>query len=170
MKKVIIAVAFMLGFSVANAQTFEKGSSVIQVGAAIGSDFGLPLSASYEYGVTDKISVGPFVGYASKSFPGGAFLGDYKFTYTLFGARGNYHFYNEGKIDAYGGVVVGYNSATISYSNGTPAFPGYVAPTAGGTVFGGQVGARYYLTDSIGAFAELGYGIGYFTVGLAYKL
>jgi hypothetical protein len=130
----------------------------------------LPLGASYEYGISDKIGVGAYVGYASKEFNLGAFGGDYKVTYTLIGVRGNYHFYNEGKIDAYGGVLVGYNAASIKYSNGTPTYFGYVEPTYGGTVFGGQVGARYYFTDSLAAFAELGYGIGYLNVGLAYKL
>ena len=169
MKKIIIAVALMLGMSTMNAQSFEKGTSVIQLGAAVGSDFGLPLGASYEYGVSDKIGVGVYAGYASKEFSVG-YGGDYKVTYTLAGVRGNYHFYTEDKIDAYGGVLLGYNSASLKYTNGAPNYPGYVAPSYGGAVFGGQVGARYYFTDSLAAFAELGYGIGYLNIGLAYKL
>jgi hypothetical protein len=170
MKKVIIAVAFMLGMSSVNAQTFEEGTSVIQLGAGIGSDFGLPLGASYEYGISEKIGIGAYAGYASKSFATGFAALDYKVTYMLFGAKGNYHFFQSDKIDAYGGVLLGYNSAKITYDNGTPNFPGYVSPTYGGVVYGGSVGARYYFTDSIAAFAELGYGLGYLNAGLAYKL
>lgn len=167
MKKIIIAVAFMLGVSAVNAQSFGEGTKVIQVGATIGGDFGLPLSASFEYGVSDKIGVGAYVGYASREFNTGYSAADYKVTYTLFGARGNYHFYTEDKFDAYAGVLLGYNSATVTYTNGGSNVFG--TPSYGGSVFGGQIGGRYYFTDSIGAFAELGYGIGYLNVGLAYK-
>ena len=171
MKKIIIAAVLLFGLSNAGAQTFSEGTSVVQLGAGIGSDFGLPLGASYEYGISDKIGVGAYAGYASKSYNTAGFSAfDYKVTYMIFGAKGNYHFYQSDKIDAYGGVLLGYNSAKITYDNGSPNFPGYTSPTYGGTVFGGSVGARYYFTDNIAAFAELGYGIGYLTVGLAYKL
>ena len=167
MKKIIIAIALVFGLSSANAQTFEEGTSVIQLGAALGSDFGLPLGGSYEYGITDKIGVGAYVGYASKSFDSGFIFSNYKATYTIFGAKGNYHFYNTDKFDAYGGLLIGYNSVSFTYSDSTA---GYVAPSAGGTLIAPSVGARYYFTDNIAAFAELGYGIGYLTAGLAYKL
>ena len=167
MKKIIIAVAFMLGVSTVNAQTFNEGTSVVQLGAGIGSDFGLPLGLSYEYGISDKIGIGGYVGYASKSYTTGFSAFDYKVTYMIFGAKGNYHFYQSDKIDAYGGVLLGYNSAKVTYDNSSS---GFTAPSYGGAVFGGTVGARYYFTESIAAFAEVGYGIGYLTAGLAYKL
>ena len=170
MKKIIIAVAFMLGVSSVNAQTFDAGTSVIQLGAAIGSDFGLPLGASYEYGISEKLGIGAYAGYASKSFANSySNLYDYKVTYTLFGAKGSYHFFQSDKLDAYGSILLGYNSATIKYDNGNanPLFP---TPTYGGATYGASIGARYYFTDNIAAFGELGYGIGYLTVGLAYKL
>ncbi|MBC7642670.1 MAG: outer membrane beta-barrel protein [Flavobacterium sp.] len=166
MKKIIIAVAFMLGVSAVNAQTFNEGTSVIQLGAGIGSDFGLPLGVSYEYGISDKIGLGAYAGYASKSYALG-FGSDYKVTYMIFGAKGNYHFYQSDNLDAYGGVLLGYNSAKVTYDNQNGLF---TAPSYGGAVFGGTVGARYYFTDNIAAFGEVGYGIGYLTVGLAYKL
>jgi hypothetical protein len=34
---------------------------------------------------------------------------------------------------------------------------------------GGFIGARYYLLGNFSAYTELGYGIGYFTLGLSYK-
>jgi hypothetical protein len=32
------------------------------------------------------------------------------------------------------------------------------------------VGARYYFTESIAAFAQVGYGIAYLTLGVSFKL
>ena len=32
------------------------------------------------------------------------------------------------------------------------------------------IGARYFFTDKIGAFAELGYGISYTTLGATFRL
>lgn len=149
-----------------NAQTFTEGTSVIQLGAGIGSDFGLPLGASYEYGISDKIGVGAYAGYASKSYSPG-FNSDYKVTYMIFGAKANYHFYQTDKLDTYGGILLGYNSAKVTFDNQNNFF---TAPNYGGVVYGGTVGARYYFTNNIAAFGELGYGIGYLTIGLAYKL
>ena len=167
MKKIIIAAALLFGFTTVNAQTFDEGTSIIQAGISVWGTFGLPISASYEYGISEKIGVGVFAGYAGKT-ESVAFLGDVKYTYALFGVRGNYHFFQSDKIDAYGGLILGYNSASVTYPNGN-GFPGYT-PTASAVFLGGQIGGRYYFTDSFAAFAELGYGLGYLNVGLAYKL
>jgi hypothetical protein len=44
-------------------------------------------------------------------------------------------------------------------------------PTAGGGfTYNVFVGGRYYFTDNIGAFAELGYGISILNLGLCVKL
>jgi hypothetical protein len=163
MKKVIFAVALMLGMSSVNAQSFDEGTKVIQAGIGLGSDFGTPIGASFEYGISEKIGVGAYFGYASKTFP--VFLDEYTVTYMLFGAKGNYHFYQSDQIDAYGGLILGYNAATAKWK-GSSTLP---TPTVGGVTYGGVIGARYYFTESIGAFAEAGYGISYLTVGLAYK-
>lgn len=167
MKKIIFAVALLLGIGTASAQTFAEGTSVIQCGVGLGSDFGLPIGLSYEYGISEKLGVGAYAGYASKTETL-AFFGDLKYTYTLFGARGNYHFFQSDKMDAYAGILLGYNAASISVSN-SPA--GAVAPAAASAmIYGGHVGGRYYFSDNLAAFGEVGYGLGYLNLGLAYKL
>jgi hypothetical protein len=160
MKKIIIAVAFMLGVSAVNAQSFEEGTSVVQLGIGVGGDIGTPFAGGYEYGISDKIGVGATVGYSSYD------LGFYKYTSILLGAKGNYHFYTTDKFDAYGGLSLIYNKLSAD----TASSPFGVSPSASGIVFVGQLGARYYFTDSIGAFAELGYGLANLNVGVAIKL
>ena len=165
MKKIIIAVAFMLGVSAVNAQSFEEGTKVVQVGAGFGGDIGTPYGVGFEYGVSDKIGVGAYVGYSSYDVIG------FKYTSILVGAKGNYHFYTNDKFDAYGGLLLGYNNVKVDSGTGTGfgIFGATTTAAASAVVFGGQLGARYYFTDSIGAFAELGYGLANLNVGVAFK-
>lgn len=164
MKKVIIAVFMMIGLNTLNAQSFNAGTSVIQAGVGLGSDFGLPIGVSYEYGVSDKLGYGAYAGYSSKTFP--LVLDEYTVTYMIFGGRANYHFYQTDKIDTYGGALLGYNAASAKWK-GSSTLP---TPTVGGVVYSGVVGARYYFSDTMAVYGEAGYGISYLTVGLAYKM
>lgn len=167
MKKIIIAVAFMLGISAVNAQSFEEGTKVVQLGAGFGGNLGTPFGVGFEYGVSDKIGVGAYVGYSSYDLIG------FKYTSILVGAKGNYHFFTDDKFDAYGGLMLGYNSVKVESGTGIGTGLGIFnfapAVEASAVFFGGQLGARYYFTDSIGAFAELGYGLAYLNAGIAFK-
>lgn len=164
MKKIIIAIAIFTGISSASAQSFSEGTSVIQAGIGFGGAFGTPISLGYEYGITEKIGVGLSVGYGSSSES--IFGGNYKYTNILVGLKGNYHFYTTDEIDFYGGAILGYNNQSVSTT-----FTGPGAKTAVSDVlFGLQAGGRYYFTEKFGAFAEVGFGLANFNVGLAYKL
>ncbi len=154
MKKIIIAVAFMLGVSAVNAQSFGEGTKVVQVGVGVGGTFGTPFSGSFEYGVSDKIGIQVGAGYTSVDF-GGTDL-----TYILFNAGANYHFYTEDKFDAYAGLFLGYNKFDYAGLGASPS----------STYFGAKLGGRYYFSDSIGGFAELGYGLANLNIGVAFKL
>ena len=110
-KKTLFTVAALtFDFITANAQSFTEGISVANLGVGIRSNFGLPISSSYEYGITKKIAIGAYADFALKSFP--VFNDSYDVTYMLFGARANYHFYVQEKFDTYGGIQLGYNAAT----------------------------------------------------------
>lgn len=164
-----------------SAQNYEQGSKLLNVGIGLGSTFtaaGLnstlpPIGLSLEYGLTDKISVGGYLGYAGASQEVPTFFGTWKwnYSYIIVGARGSYHFdLGVDKLDPYIGALVGYNVASVTSEK--PA--GYTGPeltgaAAGGVVIGGHLGARYMFTEKIGAFAELGYGVAYLQLGLAAK-
>lgn len=155
MKKIILVLFILVAANSMKGQTFDKGTSVIHLGLGVGGNFGTPLGIGYEKGISDKIGIGGFAGYSSKSFAG------FKVTNILLAVKGNYHFYQTDKLDTYAGAMLGYAIANVA-SGGTFADDG--------VNFGGQIGARYYFTDSIGAFAELGYGIANLNVGVAFKL
>jgi outer membrane protein W len=126
-----------------------------------------PIGLSFEYGFTEKISAGAYLGYSSASQELGlGTTAKWNYTYTIVGARGSYHFLNSDKLDPYVGAMLGYNIASVTYDG-----PG-TAPTiasASALIIGAHLGARYYFTDKIGAFAELGYGIAYLQLGVAVK-
>lgn len=174
MKKIILSVAVVfMAFSFAQAQTtpYEQGSNVLQVGLGLGGGFSTgtmtmpPIQVRYDYGLTEKISIGGVVGFAGSkyTYPGG----DWKYSYFLLAARGNYHFdVNVDKLDLYAGLTLGYNNVSAKWKGSGASFGSADGSSA---IFGAQVGANYYLKDNLAIWADLGYGLGYLNLGVAFK-
>lgn len=163
---VITLVTIGMSAKKSSAQEYSQGSLVANVGVGLGGGLGLPISASVDYGWKEKISLGGFVGFSSEKEDLGFFKVNY--TYLLVGARGAYHFdLGVDKLDPYAGVMLGYNVASVGFD--PDPGPPFNNISAGGVILGGFAGARYYVTDNIGAFAEIGYGLGTATLGVAYK-
>ncbi len=156
--KTILALTFAIltmGLTSASAQVYQKGDNLLNVGIGLGGGFGTPMGISFEHGFTDKISGGAMVTYSSTD------VSVYKYTYIIAGARASYHFdFGVEKLDPYLGAMLGYNVAKVNNSG---------VPAGGGIAYGGHAGARYYFTEKIGAFAEVGYGVANLTAGLAFK-
>jgi hypothetical protein len=180
MKKffLIISVSLitLLGTETVFAQSiFKKEDKVGQVGLGLG--FGgiygsvsfPPISFGFQYGIHEKISVGGIIGYTSSTEK--VFFArnyEWKYSYIVIGARGEYHFLeNIDKVDGYAGATLGYNIVSVSEPTG---FGGTYSASGSYLLFGVHVGGRYYFNPQIAAFAELGYGLGYLTAGVAFKL
>jgi hypothetical protein len=183
MKRILMIVAaLMLTVPLIHAQesTFNKGDKVVNLGIGIGNTLyrgtyytsGVPpISISYEQGVADEIlekgviGVLGYLGYTSYKYD---YLGwGYKYSNILIGAGGMFHYPLIDKLDTYAGILLGYNIAS-STEFGTPVGWDYSA-TSGGFVFSGFVGARYYFTEQFAAFAQVGYGVAYLTLGVSIK-
>ncbi|MGO4878060.1 outer membrane beta-barrel protein [Pedobacter psychrotolerans] len=161
-------------------RAYGKGDNLLNIGIGIGSPFfgsgyssSLPVnpSVSYEKGITDEISVGGQVAYASSKynsdFPGS----NYSFKQNAFyiGARGSYHFNElfklDPKFDVYGGASLGY--VVVSTSNDQ----GFGGTTGSGIGFGLFAGGKYYFSTKTSVFTELGYqSLSLLNVGIAFKL
>ncbi len=164
MKKIILlsfifAVAMMFNSGDLSAQSFNKGDINVGAGIGLGSRFGggLPIAIHGEYGITDAISGGVYAAFVSHSY----------WTYTVIGVRGAYHF-NElldlsDELDVYGGLTI---LNTSVKADGI----GRLGGVGSGLDFGIYIGGRYYFTDNIAAYAELGNGVAYFQVGVTLKL
>lgn len=168
MKKLYFLLIVLLGIFVskpqANAQAgfaFQESDLVINAGIGLGSTFTysgslVPFGASVEYGVTDAIGVGGWVGYGSGN----------GLNVLYIGARGSYHF-NEllnlenDMLDLYAGLSLYYRNFNVTGINFN---------VGSGVQLGFHIGGRYYFSDSFGVFAELGNGLGWLTAGVAFKL
>ena len=179
LKKVFLAALALIGsVSLANAQeVFQKGTTAINAGIGLGSYYsGItipPLSVSLDYGVADNlingnngsISVGGFVGYAASSFSGWT-ADKVTVSYAVLGGRGAFHYQFAPKLDTYAGLMVSYDLASAS-SNSSYVDTSVATSGINWTLF---LGGRYFFTEKIGGFAELGYGFYNLNLGVTFKL
>ena len=176
-KKVLFAALALAGsVSLANAQEiFQAGTKAVNVGVGLGSVLSNttipPLSVSFDYGVKDNlingengsISAGGYIGYTASSVSFGE--SKYRTSYAILGARGAFHYQVMPKLDTYGGIMLGYNISSSSWSG--VAVDG--VKSSGGFTHNTFLGARYFFKENIGAFAEAGYGIAYLNLGVTCK-
>lgn len=152
---------------------YAKGDNLLNIGIGVNSFYngGIPLGVSFEASITDQISAGVNADYLSNKYASGTNV-EYKFTALYFGARVSYHVnellnIEQEKIDLYGGLTIGYRSFgwKDNYSGGTLS-----GRYGSGIYFGGYIGGKYYFSNNIGAFAELGaIGSTNARVGLGFK-
>lgn len=148
-------------------------------GFSYGSDASLtgipPVSLSIDlFEATDKIKIGGFLGYTSNRVKySDSFYGEWgwKTSWFILGVRGTYSYnlFNNPQLDTYVGAMLGYN-VVRSTSFGDEIFGSVSSGSAAsGLTYSGFIGVRYLFKEHMGAFAELGYGISYLTVGLTQK-
>lgn len=186
MRKILSILTMALLGSAAYGQspTFSQGDKVITAGIGFGTALysgaayktGLPpLSANFEIGVADDflgdgitLGVGPYLGFAGSkyevTYPTNYGL---KYSYTVIGARGALHYTFVDNLDTYGGLMLGYNIVSVKEIGDVPV--GFSASSSG-LSFSAYIGGRYYFNENLGAMLELGYGVAYVNLGLAFKL
>ncbi|MEM8526846.1 MAG: hypothetical protein AAGG68_19555 [Bacteroidota bacterium] len=176
----LIAFATLFTFN-ANAQItsgnthFAKGETDINAGLGLVRTFYSsastvmpPLSVSAEYGITDAISVGGFIGLASAREEW--FGGNVNYNFFILGARGSYHFQIFDQMDTYAGLMLGYNNVSANFGDyyDGDIYDDTVAASA--MALSAYVGARYNLKDQWCIYGELGYGISVLNIGVSMKL
>jgi len=155
--------------------TIEQGSKVLNLGVGFGSTYYSSyytsqtpaLSASFEVGVKDgvidkgSIGVGGYLGYSSAKW-----TDYYKTSNIIIGARGSFHYPLVDKLDTYTGLLLGYNIYSYTDYSGFTGLHG----SNGGLTLAWFAGARYYVSNNFAVMGEIGYGISYLTLGVAFKL
>lgn len=178
MKKAIFILLAICVTIAAHAQSFQNGTTVANVGIGLGTALGglgtarPAISASLDKGIWDVggpgvISLGGYVGNVGYKYTNTGYTA--KWNYIVVGARGAYHyngFAEVPKLDVYGGVMLGYN--IVSYSvEGNDA--GLNNNYGSGLGFSGFLGGRWFFSESVGAYAELGYGVSVLNAGVTFK-
>lgn len=176
----IIAASMMFG-----QIAYRQGDQVISLQLGLGTSLyesgatGTvpPLTAAFDYGYNEHISLGGLLSYTGSKYDVSDAYGTIsnKFSYIIVAVRGAYHYdlLHNDKIDTYGGLMLGYDIASTSHTvTGLYTSYSYLIPTysVGGFSFGAFIGGRYFFSPQLAAQVELGYGIAYFNIGLAYKL
>lgn len=196
MKKITLILLFALCITTINqAQNlFDKGANVVSLGIGIGGYspywgggysqspyFNLAFDHSvYTFPEIKNLSigVGGYVGYKTISY---VFNGSWfdknnnfhnnsvteRWNYFSLGVRPTIHYTFEGtKFETYAGIPLGYVMVSYSYSD-----PAFYANSSYGSYFGFGflAGGRYYFSDKIAAFAELGWGLSYLNIGASFK-
>jgi len=192
MKKVVLIVAVLFSAFNTNAQVFEQGSNLVNVGYGLGLGYGRLLNAysgnqgykfsgfgpafiNYERGVKDNIGVGLAISYSTygaKWVNSSNYDYSYRWTTLSIMARGAYHFsVRNDKFDPYAGIGIGFLKYGYKWTSNDPSFNEANNNISLGTPFGYQifVGARYMFSDKVGAYAELGYGIAVANFGLTFS-
>ncbi len=162
-------------------EAFSAGNIAINAGAGYGKAlYGTtvipPISATVDYALPIAglpFSVGGLVGFTSSKYSySSSYYGSYEYDYSTIalGARIAYHpNFGIKKLDTYVGAMVGYYLI-----NGSASGTGYYANkeydgSNGSFAWGSYIGARYFFMPNLAAFAELGAGFTYATLGASFK-
>jgi hypothetical protein len=171
MKKLALLSLLIVFAFVVKAQEpmFVKGDKVVNVG--IGFDEYTNLSISGEYGLVDGIADKGTIGAGIYAGLGYSILNPSWYSnqyHAVGGLRGTFHYPFLDKFDTYAGFGMG-----LEYSHWSYDFWGYDDYdnyTHVGLNAGFFLGARYALSEKLTVFGEAGYGIGYLTAGISFKL
>ena len=184
MKTKNIITAVLLGSalsftSVSNAQgpvePMQKGSVTFSAGVGLGNEYNnnyynsaIGTKAVLEVGVWKAgpgvITLGGEVGGTFSN--GGGKYNDYKaHTFVVAGRSAWHHGWKVKGLDTYAGVSAGAGFNQFRYNDGGAIKQNEVVP-----VFGGFVGASYFVTPKFGFNVEAGYDITQLQAGIVFKL
>ena len=185
---IFILTSVSLGNLFAQPLTFEQQNIGVAIGIPSMSDYNYTsrnpaISVHYEYGLSDKIGIG-YIGVGGLLSIGGAEYNNKSqntpypvdYSQTLIGPRAAYHFdmvdltgsNDWSNIDVYGGAFLGLKFESTKYTNPISNAKEKEKNTKLATDL--FAGIRYGFNDNIGAFAELGFGVSYFSVGVSWRL
>ncbi len=162
------------------SQIFTVGDKFLNLGLGFGTHWGYgktvipPVSISLDYGFKDDIGpgvlgIGGYAGITSSKYDWWTTNWGWRYTNIFAGARGTYHMEFIEELDTYGGILFGLRfTSSKEYGDWIGDIPDSDAGI--NLDVGFFAGGRYFFTDNIAGFIELGYGIAYFTLGATLKL
>ena len=143
----------------------------------------LPVSVAVGYNVSKTFNLGLFAGYteavSAERILSDGLASSMENKTTAYGFRGEFRREWTDRFEVYGGMLLGYQSFDITEFNTrtgevvvrdpeapTPYNPN--APT-GQFMYAGYVGARYFVSQHVGMFTELGCGLSLLQAGATIK-
>jgi hypothetical protein len=185
-KKLLLAVLFLTNIAFAHAQAFKNGDLNINAGIGLGYTYGFYSGASSwpllyvsgEKGVTEVanvgvVSVGALIAFKHISFSDAVDNNNWSWNDLYVGGRGALHFsgLKVDKLDVYAGASLGlrfYSYPTLVYNGG---YDYSLENKTHTTLFFGLFGGgKYYLSDKIAVFGELGWDVAWIKLGVTIKI
>jgi hypothetical protein len=187
----IVAIIALSSVTKMSAQEFDDKSMLISAGIGLGHSYTFytgvhawpTFFASFEKGLKEinnvgVISVGGILGFQHSYYDDYGI--DYSWNNLYLGGRGAFHFtiIDVDKLDISAGASLGLRfyseldpDYTYTYDNyGYPHVSYTTKKTTHTSVFYGVfASARYYLSDNIAVFSELGYDISWLKLGASFK-
>lgn len=140
----------------ARGQSFQRGDVLVNAGIGLNSFYsgGVPLGGTLEFGVSDKVSIGPAADVVSSRVAGT------RYTALYVGGRGALHLgelldVQNDRVDIYTGLTLGYR---LFFWNTTQTSTITDNRFGRGVYYNGFFGGRLFLTPTLGGFAEFGLG------------
>lgn len=180
-----------------NTNAFGKGTNVLSIGLGLGGDYtyiGGGYSSTpnfvvtYDNGTFDHvgpgiISLGGLLSYkgASSDFidPHSGYYYNQSWSYFILGFRSAYHwnFTKSNRFDPYAGLMLAYYDIGYSISTSDPyyKFPGdpyyyyYTDSYKSYLALSVYIGARYYVSNKVAIWLELGAGYSNAALGVSFK-
>lgn len=170
------------------APSFARGNTAFNLGLGVGQGYGYgfdgyggalesspALSLSGERGLleigTGVLSLGGLLGYNNYHYDwsagGRAYRAKWSNFYVAARAAYHYNFTNNPKLDTYAGVSLSARLENYSNNSGDQSLGSEYGKTYLDT--GIFLGGRYFLTENLGGFAELGYDMSYLKIGVTGK-
>lgn len=176
---------------------FGKGSNLISLGVGLGGYYNYwgggyyqtpNFVISYENGTFGNVGPGTislgglfaYKGVSDNWLDGDGYSYTERWNYWILGFRSAYHLQisSAPKFDPYAGLMLGYYFLGYSFSTNNPDYmhpgnPGYVYYVAtypsyyALSIF---LGARYFVSNKVGIWGELGYGYSTLAVGISFKI
>ena len=173
--KKCLLLALLSGVSfLTKAQGFEPGSGFTQLNFGLGvSSWGVPVYVGMDFGVADRVTIGPRISYRNYSKRYGYVgAGSYNVRYSItnLSFRGDYHFGSHisglpNELDLYGGLSLGYTIWSDNYNDQYD-----LGLEKSGVFLGAHAGARWYFHPNWAANAEVsGSSLAGLDIGLSYK-
>ncbi|MBL6445922.1 hypothetical protein JMN32_06360 [Fulvivirga sp. 29W222] len=171
--KKCLLLALLSGVSfLAKAQGFGPNPGMKQLNFGLGASvYGVPVYVGMDFGVSDKITIGPRISYRGYSERYGIY-GKIRYSVTNISFRGDYHFGGHisglpSELDLYGGLSAGYTIWSDNYSG---PYADLIDIESSRAFLAAQAGARWYFHPNWAANAEFsGSYLAGLEVGLSYK-
>lgn len=183
LKAIFAAIIIFSTITITQAQSIKKGDLTTSASIGLLPTYFMdgnemitpPVQIGAEYRLAEVISVGAFAGYSNyEGLPYENLDGSiYQVSpeSMMAGLRLGVHTTTFKKWDLYGGFQLGYSTPNVKFTVVNPGEQRFPRPKVReGLVYSGYVGIAGSVTDRIGVFGEIGYGISLISAGVKTRI